>query len=421
VRKLKYIYNTNRQAPIALMDQAVVSGAGFITGVLLARFLGLSSYGVFAMSWLVVLFFGSIQQAFIIAPLQTLLPKKEKEEKDAFLNMMFLQQLLFALLVAAITYLFCRFSTVMFFDSLELRSVEIIMPLAVLTYLMNEYFRKLFFVEGRSRTALVLDLISYSTQIVGLVAVAYLHQLNLQRAIIIIALSNSISSTYGLLKTKSLQWHFQEFGTHLRETWNYSGWLIGTSLLQWFSGNFFIVTAGGILGPVSVGAIRMAQNIIGVLNILFLAMENFIPTNAAKIYHEKGLKNLYAYLRQVMLLAGAATFMLILSIVVFSSQIIDFLYGHDYIKYENVLFGFALLYLFVFTGLLLRFFIRTVEKNRDIFISYVLSAGFSLILAAPMVSTFGMAGVFAGLIVTQIIVQVWYLYSLKSELTIVWK
>ena len=207
---------------------------------------------MFAMSWLVVLFFGSIQQAFIIAPLQTLLPKKEKEEKDAFLNMMFLQQLLFALLVAAITYLFCRFSTVMFFDSLELRSVEIIMPLAVLTYLMNEYFRKLFFVEGRSRTALVLDLISYSTQIVGLVAVAYLHQLNLQRAIIIIALSNSISSTYGLLKTKSLQWHFQEFGTHLRETWNYSGWLIGTSLLQWFSGNFFIVTAGGILGPVSV-------------------------------------------------------------------------------------------------------------------------------------------------------------------------
>ena len=83
MRKLKYIYNTNRQAPIALMDQAVVSGAGFITGVLLARFLGLSSYGVFAMSWLVVLFFGSIQQAFIIAPLQTLLPKKEKEEKDA--------------------------------------------------------------------------------------------------------------------------------------------------------------------------------------------------------------------------------------------------------------------------------------------------------------------------------------------------
>ena len=421
MKKLKSIYFTNRQAPIALIDQAVVSGAGFVTGVLLARFLGLSSYGVFAMTWLVVLFFASIQQAFIIAPMQTLLPKKTKEEKDSFLNMMFLQQLLFALLVALITYLFCRFSELMFFDSLELRSVEIIMPLAVLTYLMNEYFRKLFFVEGRSRTALVLDLISYSTQILGLLVVAYMHQLNLQRAIIIIALSNSISSTYGLLKTKSLQWHFREFGTHLVETWNYSGWLIGTSLLQWFSGNFFIVTAGGILGPVSVGAIRMAQNIIGVLNILFLAMENFIPSNASKIYHDKGLKNLYAYLRQVMFMAGAITFTLIFSIVVFARQIIDFLYGKDYIKYENVLFGFALLYLFVFTGLLLRFFIRTVEKNRDIFISYLLSAGFSLLLAAPMVSSFGMAGVFAGLILTQVIVQLWYLYSLKTELVTVWK
>ena len=108
-------------------------------------------------------------------------------------------------------------------------------------------------------------------------------------------------------------------------------------------------------------------------------------------------------------------------IVVFARQIIDFLYGKDYIKYENVLFGFALLYLFVFTGLLLRFFIRTVEKNRDIFISYLLSAGFSLLLAAPMVSSFGMAGVFAGLILTQVIVQLWYLYSLKTELVTVWK
>ena len=150
-------------------------------------------------------------------------------------------------------------------------------------------------------------------------------------------------------------------------------------------------------------------------------MENFIPSNASKIYHDKGLKNLYAYLRQVMFMAGAVTFTLILSIVVFARQIIDFLYGKDYIKYENVLFGFALLYLFVFTGLLLRFFIRTVEKNRDIFISYLLSAGFSLLLAAPMVSTFGMAGVFAGLILTQVIVQLWYLYSLKTELVTVWK
>ncbi|HNP47645.1 MAG TPA: lipopolysaccharide biosynthesis protein [Bacteroidia bacterium] len=421
MKKLKHIYHNNRQAPIALIDQGVVSGAGFVTGVLLARFLGLSSYGVFAMSWLVVLFFGSIQQAFLIAPLQTLLPKKQEHERDAFMNMMFLQQLIFALVVAAVTFLFCRFSSLMFFDSLELRSVEIIMPLAVLTFVMNEFFRKMFFVQGRNITALVLDIISYSTQIVGLVGVAYLHQLNLQRAIIIIALSNSISSTYGILKVKRIEFHFTAFGAHLKETWNYSGWLIGTSLLQWFSGNFFIVTAGGILGPVAVGAIRMAQNIIGVLNILFLAMENFIPSNAAKIYHDKGLKNLYAYLRQVMMVAGAITFMLILCIVIFSRQIIDVLYGHDYVKYEHVLFGFALLYLFVFTGLLLRFFIRTVEKNRDIFISYALSAGFSLLLAAPMVSTFGMSGVFAGLILTQVIVQLWYLYSLKSELVVVWK
>lgn len=421
MKKLLSVYQNNKQAPIALIDQAMVSGANFVTGVLLARFLGLSSYGVFAMAWLVVLFYGSIQQAFVIAPMQSLYPKKAEGEKRRFLNLLFLQQLVFAVLVSLLTFVFCSYSSVMFFDSMQLESVNVIMPLAVFTYLMNEYFRKLFFVKGRNHTALILDLISYSTQIVGLVGSAYLHQLNLQRAIIIIAMSNSISATYGLLKVQNLAFEFRHFRQHILETWDYSCWLIGTSLLQWFSGNFFIVTAGGILGPAAVGAIRMAQNIIGVLNILFLAMENFIPANAARIYHEQGLRTLYTYLRQVMMVAGAMTIAMLITIVVFSHQIIDMLYGNAYLQYENLLFGFSILYVFVFIGLPLRFFIRTVEKNRDIFVSYVLSAGFSLLLAAPMVAAFGMAGVFIGLILAQVIVQLWYLYSLKSEIITLWK
>ncbi len=421
MKRLLNIYHNNRQAPVALLDQALVSGANFVTGVLLARFLGLKEYGVFAMAWLVVLFFGSIQQSFIIAPLQTLLPKREQEERASLRTSLFLIQLCMGLLAMLLTWGFCHLSKTLFLDQTPLGTLTLVLPITVFTFLMNEYFRKLFFSEGRQTTALILDLISYGTQILGLLLVASAGELDLRRALIIIASSNSISTAYGLMRSHGLSADFRHFTRHLKEISSYSGWLIGTSLLQWCSGNFFIITAGGLLGPAPVGAIRMAQNVVGVLNILFLAMENFIPSNAARIYQQQGLRYLYTYLRQVMFLAGAATLAALSLIMVFAREIIGMLYGAGFEQYDDVLFGFSILYVFVFTGLPLRYFIRTIEKNRDIFVSYVLSAGTSLLLAGPIVSSFGIAGVIAGLVIAQVIVQLWFLYSLRPEISSLWK
>lgn len=149
MKRLLNIYQNNRQAPVALLDQALVSGANFVTGVLLARFLGLKEYGVFAMAWLVVLFFGSIQQSFIIAPLQTLLPKREQEERASLRTSLFLIQLCMGLLAMLLTWGFCHLSTTLFLDQTPLGALTLVLPITVFTFLMNEYFRKLFFSEGR--------------------------------------------------------------------------------------------------------------------------------------------------------------------------------------------------------------------------------------------------------------------------------
>lgn len=418
--KLKNKFGQRPHIYIALSDQALVSGANFITGVLLARYLGLSSYGVFAMAYIAVLFFGSLQQAIIVSPLQSITARKHGVSRERFFDSIFYHQLFFCLLAMLLTYEFCLLSQ-LFFNQTELSFLKFILPFVVFTYLMNEYFRKLFFARDRFKTALILDIISYASQIAGLIITAYWGELDLARALIIVALSNSISSTYGILQMQDIRFNAKKVMKDFYECWNYSKWLMGTSVLQWVSGNFFIISAGGILGAASVGAIRMAQNIIGIMHILFLALENFIPVNAAKIYHSNGIKDLYQYLKKMTIVTGAATFFVLVLLAVFSDQVIQLLYGQEFVTYNKMLWGFALLYVFVFTGMPLRFAIRTVEKNRAIFISYLISAIFSLLLAAPMISKFGVAGVFAGLILSQIILQVWYVWSLKNEFRLIWK
>ena len=46
-------------------------------------------------------------------------------------------------------------------------------------------------------------------------------------------------------------------------------WLVFTYVLQWFSGNFWIIYAGILLGPIFLGAFRACQTVVNVFNLVF--------------------------------------------------------------------------------------------------------------------------------------------------------
>src|SRR6202044_1937471 len=85
----------------ALFDQALVSGANFATNVILARSLGIREYGVFALSWMAVLFVSSLQWAFIVSPMMSVGPKQEEHERPFYYGAVFFQEIAFATLSVA--------------------------------------------------------------------------------------------------------------------------------------------------------------------------------------------------------------------------------------------------------------------------------------------------------------------------------
>jgi O-antigen/teichoic acid export membrane protein len=187
-------------------------------------------------------------------------------------------------------------------------------------------------------------------------------------------------------------------------------------LLQWFSGNLFIIAAGAILGPAAVGATRMAQNIVGVTHVLFLAMENIIPARAAMQLRNNGPEGMMRYLLKFSWQMGAITVGVLALIATFSYTIIDFCYGSEYVAYQHILIGFCVLYLIVFLGYPFRYAIRTLERTRVIFVSFIASSVFSVATAYPAIRLFGITGVVGGLMITQLITLWIYLYCLRKEL-----
>ncbi len=399
---------------IALTDQAVVSGSNFLIGIVLARVLGIDGYGLFALLWMLVLFGKSINQAFVTRPMMTLSPKKEAKEAQSYLSTLHYLQYLTSFGIAFFVFIFLIFGQ--YFDiKIEDNRWFWVVPALVFLHLIYDFYRSQSFVKQDVIFALILDIILFGGHFVAVFILWYYEQLSVTNALIGIGIAHVVVVLLGLIK------YFQfSFNTKiLKETilyhFNFSKWLIGTALLQWFSGNFFIIVAAALMSETAVGAIRIIQNVMGLTHVLFLAMENIVPVKAALHYKEGGWKQLKTYLVYITGRAGILVGGVLLGLAIFRTYIIDFLYGVEYVEYSYLIIGFCFTYVLIFIGHPLRFALMTLEITKPIFVSYVIGAIFSLILAYPLVGTYGLVGVLIGIFVTQGLSQLVYFYYLQKE------
>jgi len=409
---------THIEKIIVLVDQGVVSGTNFILAIVLAKYLGAEQFGIYAILWMIILFVSSIHSAIIIKPMMTLAVKKNKNQQKYYFKKLFVFQILFSVTSAVISFV-ALFYFQEYFTLPANNKIVYLLPVVVFVFLMHDFFRKVNFTINEVRKSVFLDLVGYGFQLIFLFY--FLQNLTLNKSYIGVGGGLLLSTIIGWVRFKYKHYSFVGVVSLVKEHWAFSSWLVGTALLQWFSGNFFIIAAAALLGPVMVGVIRVAQSLIGVMNVFFLALENQVPVKAAKIFKVDGVRNLMFYLKKVTIVGVLLTSTMVFIFFIGSEVILNLIYGDEYIEYAYVVKGFSIFYIVVFIGYPLRFAIRTIEKNRSIFISYLISTSFSIAFAWPIVTQFGVVGVIIGLVLTQLISQVWFTWVLRKEIRTLWK
>ena len=261
-------------------DQLVVSGFSFLSSVIMARFLGVQGFGIYSIAWLGVLIASSINQPFIISPMLTLSARKNKEEKNRYLQALIFKQLLFATTLSLLAFITVLVMSYVLHDW-KVNSIILAFPLAVFTFLLQDFFRRYFFVIKKPQMAILIDFIAYGGVLLSAFLIHFIHAMDAQFVLLLTALFFLYASLTALISLKELRFKILDIKAVVLEHWDFSKWLTATAILQWFSGNLFIIAAGAILGPRAVGATRMAQNVVGITHVLFLAMENIIPTRAS--------------------------------------------------------------------------------------------------------------------------------------------
>jgi O-antigen/teichoic acid export membrane protein len=117
----------------AFVDQGMVSGVNFLTGILIARYLGIAEFGRFSLVWLVVLFINSIQIALVVSPMNSIGPKQEADAELAYYGAVLIQQVVISLVAAFLIFFAIRIS-VEFFPQWQVQSLALPLACVIFTY-----------------------------------------------------------------------------------------------------------------------------------------------------------------------------------------------------------------------------------------------------------------------------------------------
>lgn len=394
------------------LDQILVSGSNFLLGILLARFLGIDLFGQFSLIWLLVLFFSSIQLAFIISPMLTHGTKKVTLIKDYYLTNILYFQIFFVIL--SVLFLSIFLTVYSKFSSTNLDDLSLLILFLVYSFLSQDFIRRYLIIKESYVKLLIIDLISYIGQLISIAYLIYENQLTLKNTIISISIvffsSYLLSFLFVKLKSNNKKYMTLIF----LKNWKFSKWLVYSSVLQWGSGNLFILVASYLLGPWAVGVIKIMQNTMGIFHVLFIALENILPIKFAEIYKKLGYLEVWKYFIK-QLKFGIIFMSIVIILLSFSyEKLILLIYGNDYTSYSYLIFGFMIMYIFIYIGILQRYILRTIENTKIIFTNYIYTSIFSLISSFILINLLSLNGVVIGMISTQIISNLIFYFEIKK-------
>ncbi len=412
---IKTLFHSHKAKGFTFADQAILSGTSFLITIILTRLLGLSQVGIYTLIWILVLFAQSLHQAGIISPMLVFGARNMSDNKRVeYFSALFGVHFVFIALIALGTGLFMHFY-LQWYPETHLHWIRIKLPLLIILVLNNDFFRKRLYMKEQHYKAALVDGLSYAGLIAALLIGGGRKQLSLDLVFSFMLMAQLCASVLFLILSPLRLVSKEALYKVLQQHWDYSLWLLLAAVFQWFAGNVLLLVAGRYLSMELLGALRIMQNLMGVLNVVLLSFESYIPVSASRIFSHAGHSAMFTYLKgtlkkAVMLFAAPLLFFYF-----FPEFIIRISYGAVHVDYAYLLKAYSLLYIFIILGMILRIGLRVIEKTRAVFFSYLLTASVSAAIAKPLVVHLADLGVIVGLLVAQVVMLAYYAFLLYQE------
>ncbi|WP_170940588.1 oligosaccharide flippase family protein [Pseudoalteromonas sp. NBT06-2] len=384
--------------------------SNFVITILLARLLNLTDFGLYSIVWLIVISIASLVQALIFSPMLSFSPKMSISRLRIFSNVTYSQLLV---LLAILLFLLSLISFISyFFDLHTMFQVALGVLFVSIPYYLFEYFRRELMIQGRCIALLCTDCLTYLT----ILCCLYLFEVkSLYYAVMTISICFSGVVVVFMLTSNSRIVAFwlntPEYRALIIKQYYFSKWLVASSGLQFLNGNVFTLFAGAFVSMAQVGYLRMAQNIVGIINPIYVFLDNHAQLYLARIKSEKGNEACEkAYLKVATLCMMGLSFILVI-LFTFKTEIITFVYGKQSAEVNEYMVLMIFLSFITGANFLERLISKVRENTHIIFKSYVHSSILSCISVYPLILYSEGRGAVLAMIFAQLIMLISILSS----------
>lgn len=391
---------------LVLADQAIFSGTSFLLTILIARTISVSDFGAYSAIILVAYLAISAISAWTTQVFQV-----ASDRSIGYISFVFWAHMLLMTIFVALS----KISLLIF--SFHTTKTALIFGFG---FVMYDFSRKMLLSLDKIASTLILDVLTSLLLLIGFYLFQNLGSTNMSDLLQYFSYAYLISLAFILFRLKPFYFDRKASKLFIINHIKEGKWLFLTAISQWWAGNLFVVASGIYLGAAALGALRLGQSLFGVLNILLHTFENYVlPQSAIKIQQNQTLG--IAYIQEMNLKLAYVFIPILLMIIVFAAPIMTLAGGLEYTAYAFVLSWLSILYIFIFLSQPIRFFFRSMQMNSHFFYAYFISLMFALSSSHWMISTYGLKGVIAGLIGSQILLMAYWSFILYLKNINLWK
>lgn len=396
----------------SVADQMVISGCNFFLAILLARSLGITGFGAFAVAQGYLFYSQAIMLPLVAWPLMSVVPAVASEiERRRLLSAFFG----YAVLVAVTSAVLVSLGALIVGKAVVALSIEpLLVPLAIalMAYQLQDFLRRALIAVGENRAAFLADCFTYGGLFLTLFAVSVARDLNAKTALWAMA-------AFYIVPVPAIMWMLKvrpditAAGNLLKKHARLSRDLFLSSQLQWIASSGVVLIGAGVVGQAAAGVIRVIQSALGPINVVLQWMENVIPVRSAQLYGNGGRGALGRFLVRCSGLGIMAALPALTVIAWLGNAFLGVLYGSEYVPFAPLLLLQAVYYLLGYQYRLASYFFRTIGESAALPVSAFVWAVVGCLAAVVLPAWIAEEGVMLALLAGEFAALVVLLLTLR--------
>jgi O-antigen/teichoic acid export membrane protein len=376
----------------SVIDQAIVSGASFATGVMIGRACSKEDLGVYSLALTVVLIVRAIQSDLVTAPYMVYCNRREGEELASYAGSTLLHQILLSLLTV-VGIAAAAAALTLAGDTTGLAPVMVVMIGSVPLILLRCYIRDLTFAHFQWLNAVIFDTAIAVLQLGALGLLAYHGALTVGRAYAVMGGACAVACAAWLLADRpAMCLTLSRAWADWRHNWLFGRWAVASQLVGRAATLILPWLLAAIDGAAAVGLLAACTSLVNLTGTFVTGVSNYLTPKAARAYAEGGPDALLLVLRRTAALFAATVGPFCLLILLSGDLAVVLVFGQPYAGAGVVLLLLALSTLANSIGITVGNGLWALHRPRASFVADAFTLGVTVVVMLGLVYPLGVTG-----------------------------